>query len=198
MKDYEYLSNFPPVPNAQEVPLKTLSNRGTPFRVDPAMTKLGNYAESLLYKLLSKYLLPRDNRISIDNLQGGQDFVISVDGKKVYYIEAKSIWHQVNIVEMTSHQFDKAESHSSQYALCVINMIGVSPSVVDTVKDSEINIEDRTLFYPNIGLYPRLNENNGRVTIELKNLENGLYINEFCKYLLNVIHKYRQYLQYYV
>lgn len=191
MKDYEYLSNFPPVPNALEVPLKTLSNRGTPFRVDPAMTKLGNYAESLLYKLLSKYLLPRDNRISIDNLQGGQDFVISVDGKKVYYIEAKSIWHQVNIVEMTSTQFDKAESHSSQYALCVINMIGVSPSVVDTEKDSEINIDDRTLFYTDIGLYPRLNENNGRVTIELTKLENGLSINEFCEYILNVIHKYR-------
>ena len=191
MKGYEYLSNFPPVPNALEVPLKTLSNRGTPFRVDPAMTKLGNYAESLLYKLLSKYLLPRDNRISIDNLQGGQDFVISVDGKKVYYIEAKSIWHQVNIVEMTSTQFDKAESHSSQYALCVINMIGVSPSVVDTEKDSEINIDDRTLFYTDIGLYPRLNENNGRVTIELTKLENGLSINEFCEYILNVIHKYR-------
>lgn len=186
------LKDYPPVPLGQQISLKQLENRGTPFRVDPAMTKLGNYAESLLYKLLSKYLLPQDNRISIDNLQGGQDFVISVDGKKVYYIEAKSIWHQVNIVEMTSHQFDKAESHSSQYALCVINMIGVSPSVVDTVKDSEINIDDRTLFYTDIGLYPRLNENNGRVTIELDNLQDGLYINEFCKYLLNVIHKYRQ------
>lgn len=191
MKDID-LKVFPSVPNAQEVSLKQLENRGTPFRVDPAMTKLGNYAESLLYKLLSKYLLPRDNRISIDNLQGGQDFVISVDGKKVYYIEAKSIWHQVNIVEMTSYQFDKAESRSSQYALCVINMIGVSPSVVDTEKDSEINIDDRTLFYTDIGLYPRLNENNGRVTIELDNLQDGLYINEFCEYLLNVIHKYRQ------
>ena len=191
MKDID-LKVFPPVPNAQRVSLKQLENRGTPFRVDPAMTKLGNYAESLLYKLLSKYLLLQDNRISIDNLQGGQDFVISVDGKKVYYIEAKSIWHQVNIVEMTSYQFDKAESRSSQYALCVINMIGVSPSVVDTEKDSEINIDDRTLFYTDIGLYPRLNENNGRVTIELDNLQDGLYINEFCKYLLNVIHKYRQ------
>ena len=186
------LKDYPPVPLGQQVSLKKLSNRGTPFRVDPAMTKLGNYTESLLYKLLSKYLLPRDNRISIDNLQGGQDFIISVDGKKVYYIEAKSIWHQVNIVEMTSYQFDKAESRSSQYALCVINMIGVSPSVVDTEKDSEINMEDLTLFYPNIGLYPRLNENNGRVTIELNKLQDGLYINEFCKYLLNVIHKYRQ------
>mgnify|MGYP003499550621 FL=1 len=184
------LKDYPPVPLGQQVSLKKLSNRGTPFRVDPAMTKLGNYTESLLYKLLSKYLLPRDNRISIDNLQGGQDFVISVDGKKVYYIEAKSIWHQVNIVEMTSYQFDKAESRSSQYALCVINMIGVSPSVVDTEKDSEINMEDLTLFYPNIGLYPRLNENNGRVTIELNKLENGLSINEFCEYILNVIHKY--------
>lgn len=186
------LKDYPPVPLGQQVSLKQLENSGTPFRVDPAMTKLGNYAESLLYKLLSKYLLPQDNRISIDNLQGGQDFVISVDGKKVYYIEAKSIWHQVNIVEMTSTQFDKAESRSSQYALCVINMIGVSPSVVDTEKDSEINIDDRTLFYTDIGLYPRLNENNGRVTIELDNLQDGLYINEFCKYLLNVIHKYRQ------
>ena len=184
------LKDYPPVPLGQQVSLKKLSNRGTPFRVDPAMTKLGNYTESLLYKLLSKYLLPRDNRISIDNLQGGQDFVISVDGKKVYYIEAKSIWHQVNIVEMTSYQFDKAESRSSQYALCVINMIGVSPSVVDTEKDSEINIDDRTLFYTDIGLYPRLNENNGRVTIELNKLENGLSINEFCEYILNVIHKY--------
>lgn len=186
------LKDYPPVPLGQQVSLKKLNNSGTPFRVDPAMTKLGNYAESLLYELLSKYLLPQDNRISIDNLQGGQDFVISVDGKKVYYIEAKSIWHQVNIVEMTSTQFDKAESRSSQYALCVINMIGVSPSVVDTEKDSEINIDDRTLFYTDIGLYPRLNENNGRVTIELDNLQDGLYINEFCKYLLNVIHKYRQ------
>lgn len=192
MKDYEDLSNFPPVPNAQEVPLKQLENRGTPFRLNPAMTKLGNYAESLLYKLLSKYLLPQDNRISIDNLQGGQDFVISIDGKNVYYIEAKSIWHQVNIVEMTSHQFDKAESRSSQYALCVINMIGVSPSVVDTEKDSEINMEDRTLFYTNIGAYPRLNEKNGRVTIELNKLENGLSINEFCEYILNVIDKFIQ------
>lgn len=186
------LKDYPPVPLGQQVSLKKLNNSGTPFRVDPAMTKLGNYAESLLYELLSKYLLPQDNRISIDNLQGGQDFVISVDGKKVYYIEVKSIWHQVNIVEMTSTQFDKAESRSSQYALCVINMIGVSPSVVDTEKDSEINIDDRTLFYTDIGLYPRLNENNGRVTIELDNLQDGLYINEFCKYLLNVIHKYRQ------
>lgn len=186
------LKDYPPVHLGQQVSLKKLNNSGTPFRVNPAMTKLGNYAESLLYELLSKYLLPQDNRISIDNLQGGQDFVISVDGKKVYYIEAKSIWHQVNIVEMTSTQFDKAESRSSQYALCVINMIGVSPSVVDTEKDSEINIDDRTLFYTNIGLYPRLNENNGRVTIELDNLQDGLYINEFCEYLLNVIDKYRQ------
>lgn len=187
MKDYEDLSNFPPVPNAQEVQLKTLNNRGTPFRVDPAMTKLGNYAESLLYKLLSKYLLPQDNRISIDNLQGGQDFVISVDGRKVYYIEAKSIWTSTNMVEMTSYQFDKAENRSSQYALCVINMIGVSQSVVNIGKDIEINIEDRTIFYSNIGAYPRLNEKNGRVTIELNKHENGLSINEFCDYLVDHI-----------
>lgn len=145
-----------------------------------------------MYKLLSKYLLLQDNRISIDNLQGGQDFVISVDGRKVYYIEAKSIWTSTNMVEMTSYQFDKAESRSSQYALCVINMIGVSPSVVDTEKDSEINMEDRTLFYTNIGAYPRLNEKNGRVTIELNKLENGLSINEFCEYILNVIDKFIQ------
>ena len=53
------------------VSLEKLSNHGTPFRVDPAMTKLGNYAEWLLYKLLLEYLLAQDNRISIDNLQGG-------------------------------------------------------------------------------------------------------------------------------
>ena len=82
------LKDYPPVPLGQQVSLKKLSNRGTPFRVDPAMTKLGNYTESLLYKLLSKYLLPRDNRISIDNLQGGQDFVISDDDKKAYYNES--------------------------------------------------------------------------------------------------------------
>ena len=36
-------------------------------------------------------LVSKDDRITIDNLQGGQDIVISVDGRKVYYIEAKSI-----------------------------------------------------------------------------------------------------------
>ena len=79
--------------------------------------------------------------------QGGQDIVISVDGRKVYYIEAKSIWRATNVVEMTSHQFDKVESCSSQYALCVISTIGVSHSVDDTKKDSEVNIEERTMLH---------------------------------------------------
>ena len=55
----------------QLVSLEKLSNHSTLFRVDPAMTKLGNYAEWLLYKLLSKYLLAQDDRITIDNFQGG-------------------------------------------------------------------------------------------------------------------------------
>ena len=89
----------------------------------------------------------------------------------MYYIEAKSIWHQVNIVEMTSHQFDKAESRSSQYALCVFNMIGVSQSVVDTEKDSEINMEDLTLFYPNIGCIQDLTKITGELPLNLTSLK---------------------------
>ena len=53
---------------------------------------------------------------------------------------------------MTSHQFDKAESCSSQYALCVISTIGVSHNVDDTKKDSEVNIEERTMLHKYMSL----------------------------------------------
>ena len=55
------------------------------FRFRPHQNSVRNTSNAVFL------LVSKDDRITIDNLQGGQDIVISVDGRKVYYIEAKSI-----------------------------------------------------------------------------------------------------------
>lgn len=180
---------LPPTPkgNWQSVPLKELEHSGT-YQVNEYCTKLGKYAEECLYKLLVKYLIPLNDHIKIGNVQGGQDIVISVDEKIIYYIEVKSLWSDSNRVKVTNCQCHKATNNIDNYALCVMNMIGVPHDVADNEDTPMVNdLEDRISFYTDIETLMQCPKVSGKVIIPLANLNKGLSFNEFCEYMTSLL-----------
>lgn len=81
---------------------------------------LGEYAESHIQRFLTDALSAYGVRVN--NLQGGQDFILSKDEFKDYHIEVKSRWESDQSVEMSSTQFKRAVEVPDRYALVGLNM----------------------------------------------------------------------------
>ena len=114
--------------------------------------KLGKYVEKYLRKQLVDTLLKNNLKVNIPDVQGGQDMVISVNDNIVYYIEVKSIWKNTNEVQMTMNQFHKSIEHDKEYALCIVNMEGISHDLVDRQEYPPIEfMTERIKIYTDIG-----------------------------------------------
>lgn len=79
---------------------------------------LGKYVENELRKKLNDSLI----ECNIDDIQGGQDIVISKNGQSIYFIEVKSRWSTDQSVRMSTTQHLKSVDNKNNYALCAIDM----------------------------------------------------------------------------
>lgn len=97
--------------------------------------KLGNYVETLikeqlqgsLDKLNIKVDCPKVDRSKVDrpkveNQQSGQDLIVYVNEKPVYFIEVKSRWSTDDSVRMSARQFERSVEEQERYALCEVDM----------------------------------------------------------------------------
>ncbi|MFD1139912.1 sacsin N-terminal ATP-binding-like domain-containing protein [Larkinella insperata] len=89
--------------------------------------EIGTYIEALIRQKLSSELQKRisfeDKRdIKTSDIQGGQDIVILLDGRPVYFIEVKSRWNSQNSVSMSKLQLQRAVEQTERYALCAVDV----------------------------------------------------------------------------
>lgn len=87
--------------------------------------KLGEYVEAYLTEQLGEELSRRCSQldVTVDDIQGGQDIIISIDGKPVYYIEVKSRWIDKDSVMMSALQLERSVDEKERYSLFAVNMI---------------------------------------------------------------------------
>jgi len=116
--------------------------------------EIGTYIESLIRQKLSDEL---KDRISFDeketettNIQGGQDIVIFLDKRPVYFIEVKSRWNSQNSVSMSKLQLQRAVEQNERYSLCAVDITRYT-GVNDRYKLSTDEILPLTKFATNIG-----------------------------------------------
>ncbi|MDC6361610.1 MULTISPECIES: sacsin N-terminal ATP-binding-like domain-containing protein [Flavobacteriaceae] len=79
--------------------------------------KIGNHLEDVLRKHLDKNI-----NATITSEQDGQDLVIYIEDKAVYYIEVKSKWLETTPIRISRNQTLRAYENSDCFALCSIDM----------------------------------------------------------------------------
>lgn len=111
---------------------------------------LGDYVERYLLAYLRKEIEPLG--IKIEDIQGGQDYVVSKEEYDEYRIEVKSRWSKDKSVEMSRLQFETAVEHQERFALIMANMEDFPKSRVE--KDDPLSDEElveRLKVLDNIG-----------------------------------------------
>ena len=79
--------------------------------------KIGNHLENVLLKRLSQNL-----NAKVKSEQDGQDLVVYIDEKPVYYIEVKSKWLETTPIRISRNQTLRAHQNPNCFALCSIDM----------------------------------------------------------------------------
>lgn len=79
--------------------------------------KIGNHLEDVLLKRLSQNL-----NAKVKSEQDGQDLVVYIDEKPVYYIEVKSKWLETTPIRISRNQTLRAHQNPNCFALCSIDM----------------------------------------------------------------------------
>lgn len=99
---------------------------------------LGRHMEKILRGGLSELLRERVTA-KVEDIQNGQDIVVRLDGKVIYYIEVKSRWGVDNPIRMSKNQTLKAFEKRDEYALCAVDLVGFEGDAlkVETVEEIE-------------------------------------------------------------
>lgn len=65
-----------------------------------------------------------DDDLNVNDIQNGQDMIISYNGKEVYYVEVKAKWNfeYDNYAHMSTNQVRMAASNPNCYALCCVDL----------------------------------------------------------------------------
>ncbi|WP_417856729.1 sacsin N-terminal ATP-binding-like domain-containing protein [Xanthomarina gelatinilytica] len=79
--------------------------------------KIGNHLEDVLRKHLGENI-----NATITSEQDGQDLVIYIEDKAVYYIEVKSKWLETTPIRISRNQTLRADENPDCFALCSIDM----------------------------------------------------------------------------
>lgn len=145
-------NNFEAILNAATTLLHQQVENDADFR---HKHEIGTYIEGLIRKKLDKEL---QNRISFaenefleaSDVQGGQDIIVFLDNKPVYFIEVKSRWNSVNSVSMSKLQLQRAVEENDRYALCVVDITRYN-GANDKYNLSTEEILPITKFVKNIG-----------------------------------------------
>ncbi len=107
--------------------------------------KIGNHLEDVLRNRLSKNL-----NAEVKSEQDGQDLVIYVDEKAVYYIEVKSKWLDTTPIRISRNQTLRAHGNPKCFALCSIDMTKYTGTDKYKVENIE-NIIEFMKFNINVG-----------------------------------------------
>jgi hypothetical protein len=111
--------------------------------------RIGVHIESLIRK---KLIDSNSIKWSIHEYQGGQDIIICLNDKIVYYIEVKSRWNINSSILMSNAQIKNAVTNKQCYALCSVEMSDYWPEDHNRYEVPDIQfILDRITFVSNIG-----------------------------------------------
>ena len=113
--------------------------------------------EEYLRKELKDILKNNKVEAKVDDVQGGQDIIVSINDKPIYYIEVKSRWKVADSVMMSSTQLERSVEKKDCYSLFAVNMIGFNgENVKEHIYPKSIDeFLCRIRIVPNIG---KLNE----------------------------------------
>ena len=105
---------------------------------------LGKHIENMIRLKLNEELCTRVNvTTTIEDQQGGQDIVIQLDDKDVYFIECKAKWNFSEPAHMSKLQIQKACDEKGHYALCAVDLTsfkGLSNGVFPLIEQLERHI----------------------------------------------------------
>ena len=91
---------------------------------------LGKHIEMLIRKKLTEELGARLSVCTtIEDLQSGQDLVVKLDGKEVFFIECKAKWNFNEPAHMSKLQIRKACEENGRYALCAVDLTNFNGSL---------------------------------------------------------------------
>lgn len=105
---------------------------------------LGKHIENMIRLKLNEELCTRVNvTTTIEDQQGGQDIVIQLDSKDIYFIECKAKWNFSEPAHMSKLQIRKACDEKGHYALCAVDLTsfkGLSNGVFPLIEQLEGHI----------------------------------------------------------
>lgn len=150
--------HFDEIINKAEGLLQQQQERDRQFRFTFAIGKLieVDIRNEVDNKLTCEFLESPDS-LTTDDIQCGQDIVISYKGNPLYYIECKAKWNFNNAAHMSTHQIKKAVREFKKYALCCIDCTAdtgckVSPNATEEeVNAAHADILAHTYVHTNIG-----------------------------------------------
>lgn len=101
---------------------KALAQADYELRHDCFIRELGDFVEKMLLEKLQGVVSDDRLKVEVSDKQGGQDYLVKLDGKAVYYVEVKSRWKKSESVEMSSLQFKTSVDEKDHYSLCYVDM----------------------------------------------------------------------------
>lgn len=150
---------------------KSLLQQDKQDQIDFAYKKtLGKYVEQELRNTLKDSLI----ECKIDDIQGGQDIVISKDGQPIYFIEVKSRWSTDQSIRMSSTQHIKSVENKNNYALCAVDMSDFPQE--QAVTGEEMDIEQFDEFMNRIRCVANIGELNEVLVPSVVNSSNNVHI----------------------
>lgn len=84
--------------------------------------QLGLYVEDFLLLQLQEVLTKKSLKVRVEDIQGGQDLIVSLNNQPIYYIEVKSRWKSDRSVLMSTLQHQTSYEQKENYALCAVDM----------------------------------------------------------------------------
>ncbi len=134
--------------------------------------ELGKYVENYLREELKDILSDNTVEAKVDDVQGGQDIIISINENPIYYIEVKSRWVSADSVMMSATQLDRSVEKKDCYALFVVDMIGFNG---ENVKE---HIYPKTMdeFVSRIRIVPNIGELNKEIIPTKRNSNEQVHI----------------------
>lgn len=161
---------------------------------------IGTHIENVLRNSLSN-IMPENLEVEIVNEQDGQDIIINLNGRNIYFIEVKSRWDINSSIRMSKNQTLRANEQKDNYALCFVDMTkytGDNKFNIQNINEIEHCIRfNKEIGYEVAHLIGVLNQTNELDTIHLdgdyrtlvpiKFIEKGMELKIFENYLIELL-----------
>lgn len=99
---------------------------------------IGKKIESLIKEKIGKEL--EGFKVAVEDVQNGQDIIIRMNQKDLYYIEVKSRWNSESSIMMSKNQFTNAANNKTIYSLCCVEMSDYKVGEEERYQVDDVNI----------------------------------------------------------